>query len=64
MSDRLLTPSVDLHYTRLFRSPVDRSRYRAECSCGQAREGERDEVQNWVAGHDLPPMDEVESAPS
>lgn len=60
MSDRrLLTFPDALHYTRLFRSAADRTRYRAECSCGLAREGDRETVNNWAAGHDLPPIDEV-----
>ena len=60
MSDRLLTPAADsLHYVRTFHSGADRSRYRAECTCGLAREGTRDAVNSWAAGHDLPPIDEV-----
>lgn len=61
MSDRRIPAFPDaVHYTRLF--PLGRgphAPYRAECSCGQAREGDRETVTNWAAGHDLPPIDEV-----
>jgi hypothetical protein len=59
MSPALAFDALDcLHYVRTFRHARDRNLYRAECSCGQAREGDRDAVNNWAAGHDLAPVRE------